>query len=792
MSVIYNKYKMLEALGRGGGGEVFLAENITTGQKVALKIITPDAGFDKALIEKEIKALSNLDHPRIVSFIESFEDQDIIYLATELLDGKTLDEKLEGNPLELEAAEKYTDQLLEALDYIHGKGIIHSDLKPENIIIDNNDNVRLIDFGIVRSASAEIASDIKEIRGTLHYMSPEQANGNPYDVRSDFFSLGTILYEMLTGHRPFYGDYDMAVIYAILYEEAVPPDRLNASIPAGLSHAILQFLSKDPADRPGSAAQARKILMNHFGDSVTEQKSEGTRLAVMPFEFPQKDSDSQLIAEGLRDELNERLKNIKDIELVSPAKVDQHLGKLTEGEEIRKILGADNYLTGKIRKITQRIRIYMMLLSTDDDSVSWSDKYDSPLSDLFDVIDNICQHIMTRFQTQCDEEPRVAPSRPEAYELFLLARGYYVKNSSKDIEIARNMFREALKIDPDYALAHVGVADCYTLEYVNYFNRTEGAINEAIKYANRALELVPNLPEAYRSLGRAMQVTGKVKEAANYYLKAVTYKEDYQMAYRSLGWLALECLKYDEALKWVRKALSINSTDIETIFLKGTIHFEHRQSKPAINDFTRCLELRPDYGRAYFYMGMTYCQLGRIDDAIDSLEKAVMFGGDINAPYLLGYYYIINGEFDRAGRTLTDAVTRPEIRFIAEFYLGLLFHLQGMDDMARKHFEISAELSQELFSASPEFAVAGAVLIKDLALLEKYEECQELIDKLNYFALVDGSIAIDVAKVYAIMDYQNKAEATIRRALDTPQGPTLPEISLDPILKKYYRGPTAD
>lgn len=789
--MLNNRYDIIRSLGKGGWGEVSLAVDTATGRQVAVKRMPLDGGLDPRQIDNEIVALAKLDHPGIVSYVESFERDGSVYVVMEYVDGSTLEERVSQGAMPLADIERYTLQILEALEHVHTRGIIHSDLKPANIIIDREDNIRLIDFGIIRTASAEIAADIKEVRGTLHYMSPEQAEGRPYDIRSDLFSLGVILYELTTGRKPFVGDYDMAVIYSILYEEPIPPEKINTDISSGLSQGLLRLLAKIPSDRPGSAAEVRKLLSGVFIPAARPAEAGANSIALLPLEFPADDNDSKLIAEGLKDELYARLKQLAGVSVVSPVRVAQQAGNLSDGRAIRNLLGADCYLMGSVRQMAGRLRIYTMLLSSTDDAVLWSDKYDSPISDLFDVIDTITEKVMDGLKVTLTGAPTAktpisTTTNPEAYELYLLARSYYVKNTAQDTLYARAMYQEALKLDPDYALALVGLADCCCQDYMNFANREKSVLDESEDNAKKALEIVAHLPEAYRSLGRIKQFTGNLKEASQYYLKAVTYKEDYYQAYRSLGWLAKDCFKYDEALAWVRKSLSINSTDVESIYLKGVIHFEKKESKQAMNDFTRCLELRPDYGRAYFCMGMTYYQLGRVDQAITCMDKAIRFGGDINAPYLLAYYHAVRGDYERGRELLHEASKIPGIGFLVEYHRGVLDVLTDACGAAREHFEQSSSLCRQILADDPDFTVAKIILLRDLAFLGRPDECQPIIKEVIPFMTYDGSLALDIAIAYSILGEQDQAGKYLALALDIPQGPTQAEIDLDPILSRFY------
>jgi len=786
-----DRYTYIRTLGEGAWGDVSLARDTVTGDEVAVKSIPLDDSLDRAMLDKEIATLTDLDHPHIVGFLDVLIEHGEIHIVTEYIEGRTLQELIaEGIP-SLEKLKKYATQILDALSHVHDRGVIHSDLKPANIIIDSDDNCHLIDFGIVRTASAEIAADIKEIRGTLHYMSPEQAEGNPYDVRSDLFSFGVMLYEMCTGKRPFDGEYDMAVVYAIMYEEPVPPHKVNPEIPEALSRVILDLLSKQPSDRPATAGVVAERIEEISAAAAPVRESGGNRVAILPFDYPADDDDSQVIAEGVRDELYARLRGIEGLDLVSPIKIKQVADQLTDGPAIRAVIGADSYVTGRIRKSSSQLRFYFMHLDSSDDSVITQEKYDAPLSDLFDLIDNIAEKVVPALKTTLTgaaPEPKTAATtttRPEAYEMYLLARNYYVKNSRKEIEYAQKMYNEALKFDPQYALAYVGLADCCCTQYMNFFDRRPEVIRQAEDYARKALEIVRDLPEGYRAMGRILQIAGNVKEAAANYLKAVTYRQDFYQAYRSLAWLAKDCFRYDEAQNWIRKTLSINASDMETIFLSGVVHYEKKESKLAVNDFTRTLELRPDYGRANFYRALTYHQIGRVDAAVEDLQRAVELGGDINAPYILGSYYIAEGEYETALETLDKAADRQEIAFIARYYCGVAHIFAGEDDKARACFEESATMCRELLRQYPDMNVAKAVLAGDLAFLGAEAECRQYLTELANYTINDGAAAHDIARSYAVLGDTRNARDFVSRALETYQGPTEIEISLDPILKRY-------
>lgn len=787
---VIGHYRLVDWIGAGGMGKVFLAEDTEVSQKVAIKVVDP-GDVNPELIEKEVAALASLRHDRVMRLIDSFEYDNKTYIIAEFIEGKPLAERMKEGPLHPDSIRRYADQILDALDYIHSRGIIHSDLKPHNVIVDTDNNIKLIDFGVIRTASAEIAADIKEIRGTLHYMSPEQVEGKPYDIRSDLFAFGIVLYELVTGEKPFKGEHDMAIMYSILYETPLPPEKISSRVSPYVSAFIMRLLSKSPVDRPGSAFEVKKLLASAWEEKWDGIYASRSRLAILPFRSSNDDRESQLLANGLHEEFCSRFGDVEDLDLVSPIKIERHVDSLTEGTAIRNLLGADYYLRGNIRRFADRIRIYFTLYMSQDDSVVWTDKFDSPIGNLFDLIDAIAETVLIELKVKL--LPKSSSARtsttvnPEAFELYLLARSYYVKYTKQDIEYARNILKEALRVDPEYALAYVGLADCHCAEFMNCYDRSEENISTASRWAEKALEISPNLPEAYRSLGRIMHIMGEPAAARSNYLKAVTYNGEYFQAYRSLGWLAADSYDYDEALEWVRKSLSIKSTDIETVLLNGLIHYDRKESILAINDFTRCLELRPDYGRAYSFLGMSYFQLGRTDQAISFLERAVNLGGDINTPYLLGYFYLVDGAVAKASRTLQAAAEKPEIAFIAEFYLGILNLQRGAKEKANRNFEKSCELCRQLVQTDPSFTIAKSFLVKNLAVLGRKDECPVLIEELRPIAAIDGSIAHDLAQLHAILGESAESRKYADHAAKIVRGPSAAEIAFDPILKYPFR-----
>jgi len=783
-------YRILQRIGAGGMGTVFLAEDTESGNRVAMKVV--DQRFIKSgLVKKEIEALSVLEHDHVLGLIEALELQNQVCIVTEYIEGPTLYDLIKTESLTFDSIRRYADQMLEALDYIHARGFIHSDLKPHNMIIDRNDNIKVIDFGIVLTASAKIAADIKHIRGTLHYMSPEQVDRRPCDIRSDLFSFGVILYEMCTGNKPFRGQKDNAIMYSILFDDPIPAEKISNRVSVQVSALIMKLLSKNPADRPGSALEVRRLLREACEADREPIGSQSNRLAILPFTYPEDDEKSRVLAQGLGEEFYSRFLGVEDLEVVSPLKMEPHLNELVDGHAIRMLLGADIYLRGRVYRVADRVRIYFTLYFSDTEKVIWSDKFDSPMGNLFELIDAIADTVLIELKVRLTSRNSAVAgaktSNPDAYELYLLARSYYVKNTQKDIEYAREILHQGLQMDPDYSLACVGLADCHCAEYMNYFNRSEDTIRQAVTWAERALKMAPRLPEAYRSMGRIMQTTGQPDKARDYYLKAVTYNGDYYQAYRSLGWLAVDAYRYDEAMSWVRKALSIKSTDIEAILLRGLIHFDRKDSISAINDFTRCLELRPDYGRAYFQLGMAYFQLGRIKDAISHMQKAIDLGGDINAPFLSGIYYLAAGEHAQAAEAFEVAAYSPEMAFMAKFHLGFLAELSGDKKLAESRYRESYQNCIELLEMDGNLLPARLTMCKTMGVLGEKEKCRPVLEELRRLATFDGAIAQELAYIYAILGDKEEASRYIEMAVEAVRGPSREEVNNDPLIKYFLQ-----
>jgi serine/threonine protein kinase len=478
-------YKISESIGTGGMGEVYLATDIVAGRKAALKLLplrfTGDAGRLNRF-QHEAHAVVALNHPNILTVYEIGEDHSIHYIASELIEGETLRDHLARGPIQLSEAVDVAMQVASALAAAHQAGIVHRDIKPENIMLRPDGYVKVLDFGIAKLAEEQlpatmprdealllVETNLGSILGTVRYMSPEQACGAQVDKTTDIWSLGVVLYEMVTGHVPFTGDTPREVMSAIVEKE--PPSLTNyvADAPAELQQIISKTLRKDRGHRYHSAhelLQALKGFRHKLEVEAELQRSSAARswlhrkpalvallllllvvvlalplpfywhrnlttssppeksIAVLPFENLSRDPDNAYFADGIQEEILTRLASIADLKVISRTSSQRYQSKPRNLREIAKQLGVANILEGSVQKAADQVRVNVKLVNAQTDSHLWADSYDRRLTDIFGVESEIAKGIAESLQAKLTgpEEQVLAvkpTNNPEAYDVYL-------------------------------------------------------------------------------------------------------------------------------------------------------------------------------------------------------------------------------------------------------------------------------------------------------------------------------------------------------------------------------------
>jgi serine/threonine protein kinase/Tfp pilus assembly protein PilF len=539
-------YKIIEQLGAGGMGEVYLAEDLKLERKVAIKFLPQYMTRDKDNVdrfEREAKATAALNHPNIVTIYEIAEENTQTSIVMEYIDGESLRTKINNGFSDLNEILDIINQICWGLSEAHKADIVHRDIKPENILIDKNDRVKILDFGLAKLKGVSKLTKEASTLGTIHYMSPEQIQGQEVDHRSDIWSLGVVLYEMLTGKVPFMGDYEQAVVYSILNDQP----ELPAEIPPDLKHIITTCLEKDPANRYSQVENILKSLRNtetkrpaKLGKSsviktvlllmlvfiiiasgvyffiIQSNKKEAkitqvswkNSIAVLPFidMSPQKDQD--YFCDGITEEILNKLSHIDGLKVIARTSSFQFKGKQTDITEIGKKLDVSTILEGSVRKAGKTLRITAQLINVNDQSHIWSNTFDRELKDILFIQDEIAFSIVDHLRGKLlTEEKNTMGKRytqnMEAYQDFLKGRYQLNKLTLEDMKKSVEYFNLAIDKDPDFALAYCGLAHAYDNLVLSGETSTDTSWQRIEAEANKAINIDDKLSEAFMILGDA-------------------------------------------------------------------------------------------------------------------------------------------------------------------------------------------------------------------------------------------------------------------------------------------------
>src|SRR5215203_5418860 len=531
-------YTIDRELGRGGMATVYLAQDGKHERLVALKVLHPDLaatlGPDRFL--REIKLAARLNHPHILPLHDSGEAEGFLYYVMPYVEGESLRERLDReNRLAIEEAVHHGRALASALDYAHRQGVVHRDIKPENVMLYEGEAM-VMDFGIAKAVSAAGSETITQtgmMVGTPAYVSPEQAAGEVnLDGRSDQYSLGCMLYEMLSGERAFSGPTAQSVMSKRFSETPKPLRTLRSAIPEFVEKAVSRAMSSEIAARYKTTAQLAQALasgsMATPSDTATMPQqvvSSAKSVAVLPFANMSNDVDNEYFADGMAEEIINALSKIQSLRVASRTVSFALKGKNEDLAEVGKKLHVSTVLDGSVRRMGNRLRITAQLVNVADGYQLWSERYDREMEDVFAIQDDISQSIVKALRVILTEgEKKAIENKPrtniQAYDYYLRGRQFFHQLRRRSLEYARQMFNKAIELDPEYALAHTGVADSSSLLYT-YFDARDFNLRQADKASKKALELEPELAEAHVSRGIVASLTHHFTEAEEAFTKAM-------------------------------------------------------------------------------------------------------------------------------------------------------------------------------------------------------------------------------------------------------------------------------
>jgi serine/threonine-protein kinase len=510
------QYEVIAAIGAGGMGEVYRARDTRLQREVALKILPASLAADPMYVERfrrEARALASLNHPNIVTIYSVEQAGEINFLTMELVSGRPLDRFISGHGLPLDRVTQLGAAVASGLAAAHDKGIVHRDLKPANIIVSDSGVAKVLDFGLskVRDADVDIAmtnlaTQVGMVAGTPAYMSPEQVSGQEVDQRSDIFSLGVILYELVTGVRPFSGRSMIEMASSVLNDTPTPATTLRTTVPAELAGVIARCLEKTPAARFSSMAELRHALERRGKHETSE--SDGPSIAVLPFTNLSPDADSEFFGDGLAEEILNALAQIDGLHVAARASSFSFRGQAIDVAEIAHKLHVAHVLHGSVRRAGNRVRVTLQLIDAKSGFQVWSERYDRDMADIFEVQDEIARAVAGKLQVTLaggsgQRSVRQLTTSVEAYDLYMRGRALLFKRGAH-VAPGMECLKQAVALDPSFAAAWAGLADAFTIQGYMGVAPPGEVMPKGLTAARRAVALDSTSGEAHSALAAAL------------------------------------------------------------------------------------------------------------------------------------------------------------------------------------------------------------------------------------------------------------------------------------------------
>ena len=695
-----NRYDIIEELGRGGMGRVYRVDDTKVKEEIALKLIKPEVAADKKTIERfrnELKSARKIRHKNVSGMYDLGEYEGIHFITMEYVTGEDLKSLIRRvRKIPIDTAISIAKQVCEGLIEAHKIGIVHRDLKPSNIMIDKSGNARIMDFGIARSVKSEALTGADVMIGTPDYMSPEQVEGKEIDQRSDIYSLGVVLFEMLTGEKPFKGDTSLSVAMKHKSEAPQNPKWLNDQIPDRLSRLALMCLEKEKEKRYQSAEELLSAL-NNINESklhITDREERKKSIAVLPFEDMSSEKDQEYFCDGMAEEIINALSHIEKLRVIARTSAFSFKGRHEDVREIGRKLDVDTLLEGSVRKAGNRLRIMAQLINVADGSHLWSERYDRNMEDIFDIQDEISLAIVDKlkvklFRREKDSMAKRYTDDIEAYNLYLKGIHSLRRITAKGFEEAIECFQLALQKDPNYALAYDGLA---SIEIISaYFANVppHDGYPRAREYAQKALEIDKALGEAHATLGFIHAFYDwNWREAEKEFKQALELSPNNAENHMVYSNFLTISQRHEVAIVEANRAQELDPLSSYINAERGSAFLFAGQFDRTIEELRKALKIDPDYHYLHFYLGSCYAGKSMFEEAIEEFEKAVELSGKVHICVLslaIAYYEI--GKRVEAEKLFESLKERSKDEYVPSICFFFIHLVQGEKDKALEWLE---------------------------------------------------------------------------------------------------------
>lgn len=750
-------YRIERMIGRGGMGTVYEAFR-ADGEfqhRVAIKLI--GSGLDNNFVvnrfRNERQILAALDHPNIGKLLGGGTTPDgRPYFVMEFIDGQPLYQYADVRALPVADRLRLFSQVCEAVQYAHQKLVIHRDLKPTNILVSAAGVPKLLDFGIAKLLNPELVSETtpQTTLGvrlmTIEYASPEQVQALPVTFLSDVYSLGVILYELLTGHSPYRfrnrmpHEFARAIIEDEPEQPSIVVSRPGPSIPlsqidrnaltlsgesetrphllatlrnelaGNLDNIVLKALSKEPAQRYDSVAAFRDDILRHLNGwavlapayaPAKKKDNDAKSIAILPLKIlnlgPTTDTGESFLGIGLADAMISRFSGVRTLAIRPTSAVvpydDPNADPLRAGRE----LGVDYVLDGRIKTLGNRVRVSLQLLDVRQAANAWADQFDEQFSDALELEDSISAKVAESLLPQLTDTGRRrfrkrGTDNPRAFEAYLRGRFFWNKFTPASLPKALEAFGEAIQLDPDYALAHVGLADFYNWAGIYGILPASVTHSKAKAAAERAIELDDSLGEAYATLGLSIETAEcNWAETERTYKRALELNPNYSLAHEWYSSLLVGTGRFEEGLEEIKRAEELDPLSLRGMTLTAWSHYQARRYPESIAKAQQIIDLDRTYAQGPMQLGNTLIEIGEADKAVALLQDAVkLMGGSPLPKYELCFALVAAGRRAEAEELRDEMLSAAATTYVKEYYLAMAHVALGDHEKALDHLEKAA------------------------------------------------------------------------------------------------------
>jgi len=759
------RYTIRERLGSGGMGEVYRADDSVLKRAVALKRITPNASGDRTYRERllrEAERASSISNQHMAAMYDVLEEDSELYLVMEFVEGETL--RRRSKPLEVSEFFHFARQCAEALAAAHDRGILHCDLKPENIMITPTNEVKILDFGLAKTLPhTEFADDTSpttskstSISGTPAYMSPEMLMEKVPDQRSDIFSLGVVFYEALTGVNPFRADGFVSTTDRILRETPPPIRSANPSVPASLQQLIFKMIAKQPEHRYASAKELLPDLnvVEHGGrgpqlavtrpwyrsplrigglllsilvaalglvwlgrsSRSTQAVGQTRHIAVLPFRAIGNDPNAQAFSNGLTETLTTKLGSLSQnyaLQVVPPGEIRNQ--RISSVEQAHGTLGVNLVIDGSLQQSGNLMRVTYNLIDAQTLRQLRAGTITADASNAFSVEDQVVDSVLNALDLELHSSDKTALAKhdttePAAYDFYLRGRGYLQDyEKPENVNSAIEVFKHALERDPKYALAFAGLGQSYLHKY----QATHDAswLQQAEQACQKSVSLAANSPAGYACLGAVYNETGQYERAVEESQHALSLDPNDDDTYRGLA-LAYEKLqRFDDAEATYREAVAMRPQYAAAYNWLGSFLYTRGRYSEAVQAFRQSTELAPDNYRSYYNLGGALTSAGQYEEAIPPLKRSIAIRPSAAAFANLGSVYFYLGDFPQAAQSYAKAVELDRqdsamLGNLAEAY----YWIPGKEQQAQMTYRAAIALAEQELKVNPRDAVLASYM----------------------------------------------------------------------------------